>query len=98
LRVARTGEAAIGEGRGDGTLDVRATALGAQHFRRGDLLVTSGVGGVYPPGLPVAVVMTASGEVGSGRPLADPATLDFAAVLPEVAIAPPPPAPIGAAH
>jgi rod shape-determining protein MreC len=98
LRVARTGEAAIGEGRGDGTLDLRATTLGAQPFRRGDLLITSGVGGVYPPGLPVAVVVAASGEVGSGRPLSDPATLDFAVVLPEVAIAPPPPAPIGAAH
>jgi len=98
LRVARTGEAALGEGRGDGTLELRATTLGGQAFRRGDLLVTSGVGGVYPPGLPVAVVVAASGEIGSGRPLADPAALDFAAVLPEVAIAPPPPAPIGAAH
>ena len=73
LRVVRTGEAALGEG-------------------RGDLLVTSGVGGVYPPDLPVAVVTGTSGEIATGRPLAEPAKLDFAIVLPQ-APAPPPVAP-----
>ncbi len=92
LRVVRTGEPALAEGRGDGALEVRATVTGAQHFRRGDLLVTSGVGGVFPPDLPVAVVTGTSGEIASARPLADPARLDFALVLPQ-AVAPPPLAP-----
>lgn len=89
VRVVRTGQPALAEGHGDGWLDIRATATGGQPFRRGDLLVTSGTGGVYPPGLPVAVVIGASGEIGNARPLADPAALDLALVLPEALIAPP---------
>jgi rod shape-determining protein MreC len=92
LRVVRTGEAALGEGRGDGAMEVRSTTIGGPGFLRGDLLVTSGVGGVYPPDLPVAVVTGLSGEIATARPLADPARLDFAMVLRE-APAPPPLAP-----
>lgn len=89
LRVVRTGAAAIAEGRGGGALDIRLTVAGAPALRRGDLLVTSGTGGVFPADLPVAAVTATSGEVAAGRPLADPATLDFAIVLP-LAAAPPP--------
>ncbi|NIJ07624.1 rod shape-determining protein MreC [Sphingomonas vulcanisoli] len=96
VRVVRTGQPALIVGRGDGGLDVRATTIGAQPFRRGDLLATSGTGGVFHEGLPVAVVTTVSGEVAAARGLADPATLDVAMVLPEVAVAPPPPPPVGA--
>lgn len=98
VRVARTGQPALVIGHGDGGLDVRATVTGVQPFRRGDLLVTSGTGGVYPAGVPVAVVTQVSGEVASGRPLTDPATLDFALVLPEMPAPPAPPQPIGAAR
>jgi rod shape-determining protein MreC len=89
LRVVRTGEPASAEGRGEGTIEVHATIAGTQHFRRGDLLVTSGVGGVFPPDLPVAVVTAISGEVARAQPLADPARLDFAMVLPASAAPPP---------
>ena len=92
LRVVRTGEASLAEGRGDGGLEVHATTIGGRGFVRGDLLVTSGVGGVYPPDLPVAVVTAVSGEIATAQPLANPAKLDFAVVLPQVA-APPPVAP-----
>jgi len=95
LRVARTGQPALGEGHGDGTIELHATALGGQPFRRGDVAVTSGVGGVYPAGVPVAVVTSVSGELASARPLADPTNLDFAAVLPEAIVVPPPPPPTG---
>ena len=90
--VARTGQPALVVGRGEGGLDVRSSMIGAQPFRRGDVLVTSGTGGVYPAGIPVAAVTSASGEVAAARPLADPARLDFALVLPEMRAAPPPPA------
>jgi rod shape-determining protein MreC len=92
LRVVRTGEPTLGQGRGNGTLDVRSTIPGRAQMRRGDLLVTSGVGGVYPPGIPAAVVASVSGEIAIARPLAEPARLDFATVLAEVP-APPPPSP-----
>jgi rod shape-determining protein MreC len=51
--------------------------------------VTSGVGGVFPPDLPVAVVVSISGEIARARPLADPAKLDFAMVLPVAPVPPP---------
>jgi rod shape-determining protein MreC len=89
LRVVRTGEAVLGEGRGDGAMEIHSTIAGGPGFRRGDLLVTSGVGGVYPPDLPVAVVTGASGEIATARPLAEPAKLDFAVVLPQAPIPPP---------
>ena len=91
VRVVRTGQPALVTGRGDGTVDIRSTQLGAPPLRRGDLLVTSGTGGVYVAGMPVAVVLAVSGEVAYGRPLADPARLDVAMVLPAVETAPPPP-------
>lgn len=92
LRVLRTGEAALAEGRGDGTLEIHSTVVGGHGFRRGDLLVTSGVGGVFPADIPVGVVTATSGEIATARPLAEPAKLDFVLVLPQAA-APPPVAP-----
>jgi rod shape-determining protein MreC len=93
LRVVRTGAPVLAQGRGDGALDVRATIAGRPGVQRGDLLVTSGVGGVFPPGIPAAVVTSVSGEIAIGRPLANAARLDFATVLQQVE-APPPPAPL----
>jgi len=89
LRVVRTGEPALGEGRGDGAVEIHSTIVGGPGFRRGDLLVTSGVGGVYPPDLPVALVTTVSGEIATALPLARPAKLDFAIVLPQAPVPPP---------
>ncbi|PZU08707.1 rod shape-determining protein MreC [Sphingomonas sp.] len=98
VRVVRTGQPALVTGRGDGGIDIKSTQLGAAPLRRGDLLVTSGTGGVFPAGIPVAVVLGGSGELATGRPLADPARLDVAMVLPEVELAPPPAAPVGSAN
>jgi len=95
LRVVRTGEAALGEGRGEGAMEIHSTVVGGPGFRRGDLLVTSGVGGVYPADMPVAVVTGTSGEVATARPLAEPAKLDFALVLPQAPVPPPVAPPAG---
>jgi rod shape-determining protein MreC len=82
VRMARSGVAALAIGRGDGSLDIRALLGGGVPFKRGDVAVTSGTGGVYPPNVPVAVVIRVDGDQALAWPLADPARLDFAIVEP----------------
>ncbi len=56
VQVARNGLRAVAFGTGDGaTLDLRFIAANAD-VQNGDTLVTSGIDGTYPPGLPVARV------------------------------------------
>lgn len=82
VRRLSDGLTAIATGLGDGTLDIRGLNVGSNIFRPGDLLVTSGAGGVYPPQIPVAVVIRITGDNAVARPLADPAGFDFAVVQP----------------
>ncbi len=81
VRLVRDGTAAIATGHGDGTIDLKTLELGKNPFRRGDVLVTSGVGGVYPPEIPVAVVVSVAGDRTVAKPLADPANVEYAMVL-----------------
>lgn len=92
-RLARTGVPVLATGRGDGRIDLRALVAGQAPFRRGDVVVTSGTGGVYPPDIPLAVVTHPNRDVAIGWPLADPARLDFAIVLRSFEPDLPPPAP-----
>lgn len=78
--LTRSGVPALAAGRGDGTIDLKTLEVGINPFRRGDIVVTSGVGGIYPPGVPVAVVVSATRDRTTARPLADAAKLDFALV------------------
>lgn len=73
---------AIASGTGDGALDIRALTTGVNQFKPGDVFVTSGTGGVYPPRIPVAVVAKVNGDATLARVLADPAKSDYAVVLP----------------
>lgn len=82
VRRISDGMPALATGRGDGMLDIRALEAGQNPFKVGDLFVTSGAGGVYPPDVPVAVVRQSNREAGVARPFADPNRLDFAIVLP----------------
>jgi rod shape-determining protein MreC len=82
VRLVRDGTAALAVGRGDGTIELRTLEVGQNPFRRGDVLVTSGAGGLFPPNIPVAVVTGQDGERAIARPIADPARLDFAIVQP----------------
>ncbi len=81
VRLVRDGTPAIATGHGDGTIDLKTLEVGRNPFRRGDVLVTSGVGGVYPPDIPVAVVVAVQGERTVAKPLADPANVEYAMVL-----------------
>jgi rod shape-determining protein MreC len=80
VRLVRDGTPALATGRGDGTIDLKPLEVGANRFKRGDLFVTSGTGGIYPPNIPVAVVVKATPDDTIARPIADPARIDFAIV------------------
>ena len=95
IRRTRDGLPAIAVGRGDGMIDVRSVNATNVRFKAGDLFVTSGVGGLYSPGIPVARVMQAGADSVMARTFAHPDTLDFAVV--ERSFMPvPPPRPIAA--
>jgi len=81
-RLTRSDTPVLAVGHGDGSLELRALVGGGFPFRRGDIAVTSGTGGVYPPNIPVAVVVKVDGERALAVPLADPSRLDFAIVEP----------------
>ena len=82
VRLVRDGTPALAVGRADGSVDLKTLEMGQNPFRRGDVLVTSGIGGVFPPGIPVAVVAAVQKDRTVAKPLADPARIDFAMVLP----------------
>lgn len=81
------GAPALAIGLGDGRIELRTLAAGTNPFKVGDVFVTSGTGGIYTPGIPVAVTVRRTRDSTFGRPLANPASLDFAIVEP-VYIAP----------
>jgi rod shape-determining protein MreC len=85
LRRASDGLPALATGRGNGELDIRTLNLANNPFKPGDILVTSGTGGIYRPNIPVAIVMRRQDDGAIARPLADPAKVDIVAVLPAYA-------------
>ena len=89
VRRVPDGTAAIAYGLGDGRIDLRPLAAGTNPFKVGDIFVTSGTGGVYQPGIPVAIGIKHNREGTLARPLADPAGFDFAIVEPEFVTPPP---------
>ncbi len=97
VRRTRDGLPAIATGRGDGQLDIKSATITSGGFKPGDMFVTSGTGGVYPPNIPVARVVRLQGEAAVGQPAANPDSLDFALVqqpfLPEPTPSPTPTAP-----
>jgi rod shape-determining protein MreC len=80
VQLAGDGTPALATGRGDGTIDIKPLEVGANRFKRGDIFVTSGTGGIFPPNIPVAVVRQATKDDTIARPIADPARIDFAIV------------------
>ena len=81
-RLLRNGIPVIAQGRGDGTIDVRPLEVGRNPFKRGDIIITSGTGGLYPPLVPIARVVKLDDDGAVAVPLADPATTSFGIVEP----------------
>ena len=93
VRRSRDGRPALAAGRGDGLLDIRTIDTADGRFRPGDIFVTSGTGGIFVPGVPVARVLNAGTDSAPARPFARPDVLDFA-VVHRAFMPPPPPAPV----
>jgi rod shape-determining protein MreC len=80
VQLVRDGTPALASGRGDGTIELKTLEVGQNPFKIGDIVVTSGIGGIYPPRIPVAIVTEASRDITIARPLANPGSVDFAIV------------------
>uniref|UniRef100_UPI0035CA2D40 rod shape-determining protein MreC n=1 Tax=uncultured Sphingomonas sp. TaxID=158754 RepID=UPI0035CA2D40 len=98
VRRTRDGMPALATGRGDGLLDIKSVALATTDFAPGDVFVTSGIGGIYPPNIPVARVVRRGRDAAISRSFAQPDTVDYAIVQRAFMPEPPPiPVPIPAA-
>lgn len=91
VRRARDGVSAFAQGQGDGTIRIRLVNLGLNPLRKGDVLVTTGSGGLYRPGTPMAVVTKLLRDGAIARVLSNPSDTDY--VIVERAWSPPPPPP-----
>lgn len=80
VRVARTGRAAMVAGVNGSLLEIRYGAPSDDPLRVGDRLETSGDGGIFPPGIPVAVVVDARSDPPRARPVVRPDGLDYVIV------------------
>ncbi|WP_010216921.1 rod shape-determining protein MreC [Sphingomonas sp. PAMC 26621] len=93
VRRTRDGLPALAAGRGDGLVDIRSVAMSNAGFTPGDVFVTSGIGGIYPPDVPVARVLRHGRDSAPARSYSQPDTLDYAMV--QRAFMPPlPPTPV----
>lgn len=82
VRRASDGVAAFATGRADGMLQLRLINLGINPLKRGDVIVTSGSGGLYRPGTAVAVIDKLLPDGAIARVLADPGATEYVTVEP----------------
>lgn len=82
--VRRAGDdvLAFAEGRADGLLRVRLINLGINPLKRGDVFVTSGAGGLFRPGIAVAVAVRITEDGAIAQLLSNPAASDVVTVEP----------------
>lgn len=82
VRRAKDNVIAFAEGRGDGLLRIRLVNLGVNPLKIGDMMVTSGAGGYYRPGVAVAIIAKITPDGGIAQLVAEPAATNFVSVLP----------------
>lgn len=80
VRRASDGLSAFVQGASDGRIDIRLINMGTNPVKKGDVFVTSGSGGLYPPGIPVAVATAPNRDGATGHLAADPADHVFVVV------------------
>jgi rod shape-determining protein MreC len=97
VRRARDGIPAFAQGNADGTIRVRLINLGINPLKKGDVMVSSGSGGLYRPGTPMAIVTEILRDGAIARVLSNPSDTDFVMVEKIWGPAePPPPSPADA--
>jgi rod shape-determining protein MreC len=82
VRRAKDNIVAFAEGRSDGSLQLRLVNLGVNPLKPGDVFVTSGAGGLFRPGVPVAIAARLTKDGAVGQLLSNPAATDVVAVEP----------------
>ena len=82
VRRAQDEVAGFAEGRADGTLRIRLNNLGINPLEVDDVFVTSGAGGLYRPGIAVAVVSEVTRDGAIAQLLGNPAAVPYVAVEP----------------
>ncbi|MBO9498437.1 MAG: rod shape-determining protein MreC [Novosphingobium sp.] len=82
VRRAKDDVVAFAEGRADGSLRLRLINLGINPLKKGDVFVTSGAGGLFRPGIAVAVVEDLTRDGAIALPTANPAATIHVAVDP----------------
>ena len=82
VRRATDDVVAFAEGRADGSLRIRLINLGINPLEEGDIFVTSGAGGLFRPGVAVAMVSELTDDGAIGQLLSNPAATDFVMVEP----------------
>jgi rod shape-determining protein MreC len=82
--VKRSEDGVVGftQGLGDGRISISLIELGVNPFEPGDIMVTSGNGGLYTPNIPVAVVTEKTADGAIANVLSNPAATDYVAVQP----------------
>jgi rod shape-determining protein MreC len=90
VRRARDGVPAFAQGAGDGTIRIKLINLGINPLKKGDVFVTSGSGGLYRPGTPLALATEITRDGAMGRVLSNPSDTDYVIVDPPFAPEPPP--------
>jgi rod shape-determining protein MreC len=103
VRRATDNVIAFAEGRSDGSLRLRLVNLGINPIKKGDVFVTSGSGGLFRPGIAVAIATEITRDGAIARLLSNPAATDVVVVEPiwqpeaAAALGTAPPAPEAAA-
>ena len=82
VRRAKDDVVAFAEGRADGSLRLRLINLGVNPIKLGDVFVTSGAGGLYRPGIAVAVATKLTDDGAIAQLLSNPAATDVVVVEP----------------
>jgi len=82
VRRATDDVVAFAEGRSDGSLRLRLINLGVNPLKEGDVFVTSGAGGMFRPGIAVAMVTELTDDGAIGQLLSNPAATDVVIVEP----------------
>jgi len=82
VRRATDDVVAFAEGRADGSLRLKLINLGVNPLNVGDVFVTSGAGGMFRPGIAVAMVTQLTDDGAIGQLLSNPAATDVVIVEP----------------